>query len=185
MSTDNAVLLITRAAHFAAQRHTHQRRKGELAEPYINHLTDVAVRLAEATHGNDPELIAAGLLHDTIEDQGVTHAELAQHFGTDVANLVSEVTDDKSLPKAERKRMQVVHASHASVRARMLKLSDKCSNLQSILVSPPPDWSTQRRLEYFDWARDVVAGCRGVNARLESEFDAHYARRDELLPRAP
>ncbi len=180
MDTHNATLLVVRAAHFAAQKHVDQRRKGESAEPYFNHVADVAAHLAEATGGGDAALIAAGYLHDTVEDQDVTPAELAAQFGHDVADLVAEVTDDKSLPKLERKRLQIEHAAHASLRAKMLKLADKCSNLNAILTSPPPDWPTQRRLAYFDWALAVVAGCRGVNPQLEARFDALYARRGEL-----
>jgi GTP diphosphokinase / guanosine-3',5'-bis(diphosphate) 3'-diphosphatase len=165
------VLLITRALDFATRAHTDQRRKGEREEPYINHLADVAWMLAQATAGNDSALIAAGLLHDTIEDQGVTHTALADEFGKDVADLVAEVTDDKSLAKAERKRLQIEHAPHKSDRARMLKIADKTSNLRAILHSPPTDWTQERKHEYFNWADSVVAGCRGVNAWLETQFD--------------
>lgn len=169
--TENPVLLLARALDFAARKHVHQRRKGELAEPYVNHLSDVARLLAEATKGDDITLVIAGLLHDTIEDTGTTFGELAQEFGTEVAALVSEVTDDKSLPKAERKRLQVETAPHKSARARMIKLADKTSNLHSMIASPPKDWSSQRKRDYIDWAERVVAGCRGVNAPLEREFD--------------
>ena len=96
------------------------------------------------------------------------------------ADLVAEVTDDKRLAKPERKRLQIEHAAHASPRAKMLKLADKCSNLTAILGSPPPDWPLLRRQEYFEWAHAVVAGCRGVNPRLEAQFDALYARRGDL-----
>jgi (p)ppGpp synthase/HD superfamily hydrolase len=170
------VLLVARALDFATRAHTDQRRKGEREEPYINHLAEVARLLAEATDGEDAVLIAAGLLHDTIEDQGVTHETLAHEFGKDVADLVQEVTDDKNLDKAERKRLQIEHAPHKSTRAKLLKIADKTSNLHSILNSPPPDWDATRRRAYFDWAAQVVAGCRGVNARLESAFDAAYTQ---------
>jgi (p)ppGpp synthase/HD superfamily hydrolase len=166
-----AVLLIARALDFAARKHVDQRRKGEAEEPYINHLAEVANLLAEATGGEDAVLVAAGLLHDTIEDVGVTHAELAQAFGPEVADLVREVTADKSLPKQERKRLQVEHAPHKSGRARQLKIADKTSNLRAIRNSPPKDWDEERKREYFDWARRVVDGCRGVNAKLEATFD--------------
>ncbi len=168
---NEAVLLIARALDFAARKHVDQRRKGEAEEPYINHLAEVANLLAEATGGEDAVLVAAGLLHDTIEDVGVTHAELAQAFGPEVADLVREVTDDKSLPKQERKRLQVEHAPHKSRRARQLKIADKTSNLRAIRNSPPRDWDEERKREYFDWAKRVVDGCRGVNARLEAAFD--------------
>src|SRR5215510_13817658 len=116
-----ALLLFARALDFAARKHVHQRRKGELAEPYVNHLSDVARLLAEATKGEDIALVIAGLLHDTIEDTETTFAELAKEFGTEVAELVSEVTDDKTLPKAERKRLQVETAPKKSARAQMIK----------------------------------------------------------------
>lgn len=168
---ENPVLLFARAFDFAARKHVHQRRKGELAEPYVNHLSDVARLLAEATKGEDIAVVIAGLLHDTIEDTDTTFAELAKEFGPEVAELVSEVTDDKALPKAERKRLQVETAALKSPRARMIKLADKTSNLHSMIASPPKDWSLERRREYIDWAGKVVAGCRGVNAYLEQEFD--------------
>src|SRR5262245_65320285 len=94
---ENSILLFARALDFAARKHVHQRRKGELAEPYVNHLSDVARLLAEATDGGDIELVLAGLLHDTIEDTDTTMAELTKEFGPEVAGLVSEVTDDKTL----------------------------------------------------------------------------------------
>src|SRR5476649_1804849 len=135
------IILLARAWRVAAERHVDQRRKGERAEPYVNHLAEVADLVAEATNGNDPNLVVAAVLHDTIEYTGLTYAELQSQFGTDVADLVAEVTDDKQLPSAERKKQQVEHASHISARAKLLKLADKTSNLRSIANSPPPDWS--------------------------------------------
>lgn len=167
----NDVLLITQAMDFATRAHTDQRRKGARGEPYINHLAEVAWMLAQATAGKDVALIAAGLLHDTIEDHAITHATLADEFGIDVADLVAEVTDDKSLLKEERKRLQIEHAPHKSPRARMLKIADKTSNLRAILHSPPADWNRERKLEYFTWADRVVAGCRGINPWLDTQFD--------------
>ncbi len=171
----NDVVRMARALDFAARKHVAQRRKGEAGEPYVNHLAEVALLLAEATGGRDANLIIAGLLHDTIEDQGVTFEELAGHFGSDVATLVAEVTDDRTLAKAERKRLQVATAPHKSERARMLKIADKTANLHSVLTSPPKHWSAERADEYFAWARRVVDGCRGVNAQLEAAFETAYA----------
>ena len=173
---ENPVLLFARALDFAARKHVHQRRKGELAEPYVNHLSDVARLLAEATKGEDITVVIAGLLHDTIEDTETTFAELAKEFGPEVAELVSEVTDDKALPKAERKRLQIETAPHKSRRARMIKLADKTSNLHSMIASPPKDWSLERRRDYIDWADKVAAGCRGVSAYLEREFESARER---------
>lgn len=180
----NDTVRIVRALDFAARKHVHQRRKGEAGEPYVNHLSEVALLLAEATDGEDANLIIAGLLHDSIEDQGVSYGELVEHFGSDVATLVSEVTDDKSLEKAERKRLQVETAPHKSARARMLKIADKTANLRSVLTSPPKHWSTERADAYFAWARRVVDGCLGVNAKLEEHFnEAHAAGAEQRRAR--
>jgi GTP diphosphokinase / guanosine-3',5'-bis(diphosphate) 3'-diphosphatase len=143
-------LKIARAVHFAALKYANQKRKGKDAEPYINHLAEVAATLAVHTKGQDPNLVVAGLLHDTLEDTQTTYEELVGGFGQDVADLVKEVTDDKSLPKAERKRLQVENTPHKSVRAKMLKIADKLSNLKAVLNSPPQNWSPERKREYFD-----------------------------------
>jgi (p)ppGpp synthase/HD superfamily hydrolase len=167
-----AVAEILRAADFAAHAHRAQRDKGAAAGPYINHLIEVARLLAEA--GAPMPVVLAGLLHDTVEDVGVTQAELAAAFGAEVAALVVEVTDDKALPKAERKRLQVLRTPGKSPGAKMIKLADKTSNLRR-LVRTPPDWPAERKRAYFAWAAEVAAGCRGVNAVLEAAFDAAHA----------
>ena len=171
-----AVKDVLKAAHFAAKNHSGQRRKGAAAEPYINHLIEVAELVSSALSEPDTNLVIAALLHDTIEDAGVTKEELIQAFGTDVAELVVEVTDDKTLPKAERKRLQIVNAPKKSVRAQVIKLADKISNLRGILNSPPTDWGFQRRREYFEWAKQVVDGLSTPNPILKAEFDATYAK---------
>jgi (p)ppGpp synthase/HD superfamily hydrolase len=164
-------IAVLRAADAAARWHVNQRRKGATQEPYVNHLLEVAALVAEATSGADPELVVAALLHDSIEDQEVPRAVLVERFGEGVARLVEEVTDDKSLAKQERKRLQVEHAEHISRRAKILKLADKISNLRAIAASPPPDWSVKRRLEYVAWARSVAAGLIGVSEPLERAFE--------------
>jgi guanosine-3',5'-bis(diphosphate) 3'-pyrophosphohydrolase len=161
---------ILTAAHFAAEKHSGQRRKGAAAEPYINHLIEVA-ELVASVQPNDTNLVIAALLHDAIEDAGVSKEEMFQAFAKDVADLVMEVTDDKSLLKSERKRLQIVHAPELSVRAQVIKLADKISNLRAILNSPPVDWSVDRRREYFEWAKQVVDGLTEPNPTLKMEFD--------------
>ena len=170
--SNSDVLLVMRAADFAARRHSDQRRKGAAREPYTNHLAEVAALLAEAMDGEDGALIAAGLLHDTLEDTETEYEELQAIFGADVAKLVSEVTDDKSLPKVERKRLQIETAAKKSKRARLIKIADKTSYLRTIAASPPEDWSAARSIEYIDWAEQVVNRCRGLNEKLERAFDA-------------
>jgi len=169
--TANLVLL-ARAADYAARQHSAQRRKGETAEPYINHLTEVAALLAEATGGDDVVLLMGGLLHDTLEDTDTTYEDLAERFGPDVASLVAEVTDDKSLPKEERKSLQIEKTPGKSRRAKLLKLADKTSNLRSLVYSPPKGWTAERLRDYVRWAEAVVHSCRGLNSRLEAGFDA-------------
>lgn len=170
-ATNDAVILVARAADFAARAHVGQRRKGHAQEPYINHLAEVAALLAEATHGHDAVLIAAGWLHDTLEDTDTEREELESLFGPGVAAIVAEVTDDKSLLKADRKRLQVETAPNKSAQARMLKVADKTSNLRAIAQSPPSGWDFARREDYVRWAEAVVDGCRGLNSTLETTFD--------------
>ena len=169
------LVLLTRAADYAARQHVAQRRKGERGEPYVNHLTEVAALLAEATGGTDPVLVMGGLLHDTLEDTDSTYEDLVERFGPEVAALVAEVTDDKAQPKQVRKQLQIDKTAGKSERARLLKIADKTSNLRSLVSSPPAGWSTERLREYVVWARDVVRSCRGLNPRLEAAFDAAAA----------
>ncbi|MEO8927282.1 MAG: HD domain-containing protein [Caulobacteraceae bacterium] len=169
------IVNLTRAYNFAAARHACQKRKGHAGEPYINHLTEVAQLVAEATGGSDVGLMIAAILHDTVEDTPTTTEELTALFGPRVASLVAEVTDDKSLDKAERKRLQIEHAGHGSSGAKIIKIADKTSNLRALANSPPVGWPAERKAEYATWAAQVVARCRGVNPWLEAQFDAALA----------
>ena len=168
---------IISAISFAADKHRNQRRKDIEASPYINHPIALANILANEASIEDEKVLVAAILHDTIEDTETTAAELADLFGDDVTAIVLEVSDDKSLPKAERKRLQVEHAPTISRRAKLVKLADKIANLRDIATSPPADWTLQRQHEYFDWAKSVVDGLRGINQTLERLFDEAYKRR--------
>lgn len=169
--------LIFTALDFAADKHRDQRRKNVGAFPYINHPIALAQTLIHAGGITDPVTICAALLHDTIEDTETTAEEIEERFGEDVCRVVLEVTDDKNLSKDERKRLQIQHSSHLSDPAKLVKLADKICNLCDMADAPPAGWPLQRRQEYFDWAKAVVDGLRGVNAGLEAAFDAAYARR--------
>jgi (p)ppGpp synthase/HD superfamily hydrolase len=162
---------VLQAADAAARWHVQQRRKGAAQEPYVNHLLEVASLVAQATDCSDPAVVIAALLHDAVEDAGVTAETIANKFGKHVADIVLEVTDDKSLPKAERKRLHVEHALRKSREAKLIKLADKTSNVRAVADSPAPDWSVERRREYVEWAKQVVAGLRGENSWLEQQFD--------------
>lgn len=169
---------ILSAAHYAAEKHASHRRKG--GEPYLNHLIEVASLVSGALIEPDVTVIVAALLHDTIEDTGVTAAELTERFGQDVTGLVLEVTDDKLLPKEERKRLQIEHAPKLSVGAQTIKLADKISNLRSILSSPPPDWNYERKRQYFEWGKRVVDGLTAPDSVLKAEFERTYQRFGEV-----
>jgi len=163
--------LVSEAAELAARRHNGMARKGRGNEPYINHLAEVANLLASATSVADAELVAAGWLHDTIEDTQTTRDELAQKFSERVASMVVECTDDMSLPKSERRRLQIVHAPQKSPGAKLIKIADKISNIGARIHSDPSAEERDDLVEYTNWAERVVAGCRGGNAWLDQTFD--------------
>jgi guanosine-3',5'-bis(diphosphate) 3'-pyrophosphohydrolase len=163
--------LVSEAAELAARWHGGQRRKGRGDEPYLNHLAEVANLLSATSQGEDAELVAAGWLHDTIEDTETTHDELAQRFGLRVAGLVEECTDDMSLPKSERRRRQVIDAPHKSDGAKLIKIADKINNVRARIFPNPSEEQREELADYVAWAGQVVAGCRGVNAALDALFD--------------
>src|SRR5688572_4208231 len=152
--------LLLRALQFASVKHRNQRRKDANASPYINHLIEVAAVLAAEGRVTEDVLLIAAALHDTVEDTETTFAELEEHFGATVAELVRELTDDKSLRKEQRKQLKIAH---------------KICNLRDIALSPPANWPLERRREYLTWATQVVEGCRGVNQYLDAAFDATLA----------
>lgn len=169
--------LIFDALAFAAEKHRDQRRKNVDAFPYINHPIALAHLLIHEAGITDPVPLCAALLHDTIEDTETTPEEIEQRFGREICQVVLEVTDDKKLNKAERKRLQIEQSSRLSRNAKLVKLADKICNLRDMDDAPPAGWPMLRRQEYFDWAKAVVEGLRGINAALESAFDRAYARR--------
>lgn len=174
----DAISLVLQAAEFAAHKHRDQRRKDADASPYINHPISLASVLCNEGGITDPIVLAAALLHDTLEDTETTYEELRGQFGDEIADVVVEVTDTKWIRgKDTRKRLQVSKASHSSTRARAVKIADKICNLRDILASPPAGWSLERKQEYFDWAKQVVDGVRGAHSQLEQRFDALYRQR--------
>ena len=172
----NDVSLLLKAVKFSAEKHKTQRRKGAEGSPYINHPIDVAEMLWNAGSVRDIQVIVAAILHDTVEDTQTTPSEIEEHFGPEVRSLVQEVTDDKSLPKPERKRLQIEHAPHLSTGAKQIKLADKISNIHDVGFAPPADWPYQRRVDYLTWADRVVNGLRGCNEGLEQLFDKTISR---------
>lgn len=160
------------AIAFAAERHRDERRKDARASPYINHPLQVADALASEGGVSDLTTLMAAVLHDTVEDTDTTLEELVERFGTKVARVVKEVTDEKLLSKVQRKREQVVRAPKLSKRAALVRLADKTCNLRDIAGHPPKDWSVERKQAYFAWAEEVVGGLPHVNKKLRRAFDA-------------
>lgn len=171
---DQPVTLLARAYAFAALKHAGQWRRATPNEPYLHHLIEVANLLAFATEGTNPVLVAGGVLHDVLEDTDTTPAELRAVFGQDVASLVAEVTDPAGLSEAERRQRQIEHARVLSADARLIKIADKTSNIRERLKAHPDGRRDQKILDYVEWGAMVVAGCRGLNARLEDAFDEAY-----------
>ena len=174
---DDTLHVLIKAVDFAARKHRDQRRKDVEASPYINHPIALARVLKVEADVADIAVLAAALLHDTIEDTNTTPEELEREFGAHIAGIVAEVTDDKNMIKADRKRAQVEHAATISREAKLVKLADKTCNLRDMVGAPPAGWPLERRREYFDWAKEVVDRLRGVHPRLEALFDAAYTGR--------
>ena len=174
--------ILLKALAFAAEKHRNQRRKDREASPYINHPIALAHLLANAAGVEDPVVLCAAILHDTLEDTETTAAELDTLFGPRVTAIVLEVTDDKTLEKQVRKQRQIEHAPHLSPEAKLVKLADKICNLRDLSTSPPADWSPERKQAYFDWAVQVVAGLRGTHSGLEAVLDGLMARQSGLQP---
>jgi guanosine-3',5'-bis(diphosphate) 3'-pyrophosphohydrolase len=168
--------LLLKAISFAADKHRLQKRKDAEASPYINHPIAVAAVLAAEGDVKDETILLAAALHDTVEDTQTTFQEIKDNFGTEVAELVREVTDNKSLDKAERKRLQIEHAPMSSFGAKQLKVADKICNVRDVTSNPPVTWLLQRRREYLTWSERVVAGCRGANPKLDQAFDQAISR---------
>jgi guanosine-3',5'-bis(diphosphate) 3'-pyrophosphohydrolase len=170
--TDKAKLLslLFKALSFSAEKHTKQRRKDIDKTPYINHPISLANILAQRWV-IDENVLCAAILHDTIEDTETTVDELQEHFGEKITSIVLEVTDDKSLEKSVRKQKQVEHAASISHEAKLVKLADKIANITDIINTPPADWSSDRKKEYFEWAKAVVDNLRGAHQGLEKDFD--------------
>ena len=161
-------------------KHRDQRRKGNHQAPYINHPIEVATLIATVGGVSDVTVLQAAILHDTIEDTDTTAEEIEREFGPEVCALVMEMTDDMSLPRAERKQTQLARAAHLSADAKLIKIADKIANVGDIARHPPPDWSLERRRSYFAWTAQVIDRCRGTNAALDACYDEALRQAREI-----
>ena len=172
---------LLQALHFAATKDRDQRRKGAEASPFINHPIEVAELLARVGGITDLITLQAAILHDTLEDTQTITVEVEAIFGSAVCAVVQEITHTKKSRKSKRKRLEIDHTPHLSVRAKLVKLTDEISNVRSIIETPPAEWSLERRREYFNWSERVVAGCHGSNAALEQAYDDLVAEGRKIL----
>lgn len=172
---------ILNAAIFAADKHQGHIRKNKQRSPYITHPLLVAQAIYQIGGIQDTTILTAAILHDTIEDTDTTREEIREHFDDDVLSVVLEVTDNKSLPKLIRKRLQVSHAPELSYEARIVKLADKLINCGDILNDPPEYWPLKRRQDYIQWGADVIFRIRGTNPGLEAAFDKVMSRAEREL----
>lgn len=170
------------AIDFAAEKHRNQRRKNAEQTPYINHPIGVATQITRWGFVADMDVLCAAILHDTVEDTDTTWNELTISFGQRITDMVREVSDDKSLPKDQRKRLQVGHARKASFGARLIKLADKYHNLNSFFVSPPKGWSAKRIQGYFVWSKSVVYSAIGDYQwmNIHADFTQLFSKAFEL-----
>ena len=170
---------LTYAIHFAAVAHRNQRRKDDAKTPYINHPIEVMHILAEAGI-TDIDVLSAAILHDTIEDTNVTYDQLLNEFGSNVAYIVQECSDDKSLPKEVRKQQQIIHAKQASLGAKLVKAADKLSNLRSLSLSPPTKWAQTEINGYFTWSYAVWLAIKGNNYILDKQLAELFEKKGFL-----
>lgn len=173
--------LLVEAINYSTDKHKEQKRKNPKQTPYICHPVRVARLLSNDAGITDVNVIIAALLHDTVEDTDATLDEIELLFGSQIAKIVDEVTDDKSLPKQARKQNQIDHAPHASLGAKLVKLADKLDNLSDLLTATPVGWGPDRVAEYFEWAEKVIHGLRGTNQVLESRLDEVLAARQKAV----
>lgn len=180
ISLDDSALILEAVA-FAAEKHQYQKRKSSGQIPYIIHPIGVSLALITVGKVYDTHLLIAALLHDTVEDTQTTFQEVNARFGAIVEGYIREVTDDKSLPKEERKRLQIENAHHKSSGATLITLSDKLYNLSDLSCNPPADWSQERIDQYFLWAKSVIDQLPEVNPPLKNAVDdvifAHLKKR--------
>jgi guanosine-3',5'-bis(diphosphate) 3'-pyrophosphohydrolase len=162
---------IFEALLFAARAHREQERKGS-GDPYVNHLIEVAELLVRVAGVTDADVLCAAVLHDVVEDTRVSPSEVETAFGSRVRLLVEALTDDKRLPKAERKRLQVEHMASACADVRTIKLADHCSNVAEL----PSDWSRQRQEDYLVWSERVAQACSGASPALDREHAGRLER---------
>jgi (p)ppGpp synthase/HD superfamily hydrolase len=167
--------LVKKAKKFAIEAHAGLFRPNRAREPYSVHLQETA-ELIEEAGGSEIE-IAAGWLHDTVEDTGATMEEIRTEFGDEVADIVTGLTDPKwpeNISTLDRKKFQAVRVKSESNSTKLCKLADQTSNMRSVAVDPPVKWTSQKCRDYAEGARIIAAECQGISSILDKYFvEAH------------
>lgn len=160
--------LLLKAVDFAAYKHRNQRRKNDKKSPYIEHPIHVAYTLSQCDI-LDVNVLCGSLLHDTVEDTDTTLNDIETIFGKKIVTIVNDVTDDKSLSKIERKRLQIEHTQGSGIlyESKLVKLGDKFSNLSSLSSSPPVTWSSDEIQGYALWCYRVCLNLRNINSMMD------------------
>lgn len=156
-----SLVKLTSAINFAAEKHKDQKRNGS-GEPYINHCLAVMNYVAVYST-NNRSILAAAVLHDTVEDTDANLEEIATHFGSDVAKMVDILTDRPADSKTIRRNEQIQRLKNCGMTYVCdIKVADKLSNCKD-LMDKPSGWSENSIKAYFEFSK-----------RLVEEVDAHY-----------
>lgn len=172
MEAETEGQLLLRAAAFAARAY-HQMRNSSLTHECVEHSIRVARHLQTLGGVTDPNVIAAGLLHDMVEGTNVLLFDIDSAFGSTIAGLVAEVSDDRRMSRVECQRAQVAHVPHMTTEARLIKLADMLDNLSCLRELQP--WTPVLMQGYVAWARKMyLAGLQGVSRGLDRRMEALF-----------
>ncbi|HYE61176.1 MAG TPA: HD domain-containing protein [Phycisphaerales bacterium] len=142
------------AAAFAARAHRHQIRKDDKT-PYVSHVFRVAMTVSQVFGCSDETVLAAALLHDTIEDTTTDYDDLEERFGREVADTVAALTKNMALPEDEREDEYDARLARADWRARLIKLADTYDNYCDV-VNQPKDVQKKKLADSKDKCRRAL-----------------------------
>lgn len=162
--------IVLDAIAFAIDKHGKQVRKDAEESAYIRHPIEVAQLLVIAGV-SDENVIAAAVLHDVVEDCGISVADISARFNPQIGLIVQEVSDDPALSGMARKDAQVVKVGMISAEGKLIKVADKICNLQDVLYRPPVTWDQARKAAYFDFAERVFNAANIKNPYLVECFN--------------
>lgn len=150
MPPDNVEILFDAIA-FAARAHRHQLRK-DGQTPYVSHVYRVAMTVRHVFGYDDPKLLAAAILHDTIEDTTTDYDDLESNFGRTVSGWVAALTKDMRVPEAEREKAYCEQLLAGGWQVCVCKLADIYDNLGDVakLTASQRRRSAERSRSYLD-----------------------------------